>query len=384
MHDLQIDRVSTKAELKTFIALPWEIYRNDPYWVPPLVSDRREFFDRKKNPFFQHGHAEYFLARRGDRTVGRIAALVNVLHNDFHKEQVGFFGAFEVLDDPEAAAALLSRACEWVRAEGMTAIRGPATFSSNEEWGLLVDGFNSPPVILTVYNPPRYVDYIEGAGFKKAMDMYAYRLSKEKLLPQALPRKLLRVIEHLKGRADVRLRAGNMRRYWQEAEHMQHIYNAAWERNWGFVPLTDAEFNLMARKMKQIIDPEVSFFLDVDGQTVGFSLSLPDMNQVLRLAYPNPRTPEWITLAKLLWHWKVRPKITTLRLFALGLEEDARLTGIAALPWYETAQMFIAKGYLQGEVSWVLETNTMTNRNARMMGGEVYKTWRIYERELTG
>lgn len=383
MADLRIDPVSTKADLKAFIALPWKVYRHDPYWVPPLVSEQQEFYDRQKNPFFQHSRAEYFLARRGDQTVGRIAALVNQRHNDFHQERVGFFGAFEVLEDPEAATALLQRACDWVGAEGMTAIRGPATFSSNDEWGLLVDGFNSPPAILTTYNPPRYVDYIERAGFKKAMDLYAYHLPKEKALPQTLDPKSAAMIERLKQRSGVRLRAANMRKYWQETDHIKRIYNAAWTGNWGFVPLTDAEFNQMAVKMRRIIDPALALLVEIDGETVGFALTLPDLNQALRLAYPNPGTPEWITMAKLLWHWKVRPKITAVRLFALGLQEDARLTGIDALLYYETGRVSVAKGYQRGEISWLLETNTIVNRSMKRMGGaEVSKTWRVYERDL--
>ena len=382
MADLRVDPVSTKAELAAFIELPWQVYLGDPCWVPPLLSERREFFDRRRNPFFEYGRAEYFLARRGDQIVGRIAAIINPHHNDFHQEQVGFFGAFEALEDPDAAAALLHSASDWVRTQGMTAIRGPATFSINDECGLLVDGFDSPPVIMTTYNPLRYVGYIEQAGFKKAMDLYAYTLPQDKLAPEALNPKLARVVERVKQRPGVRLRAAKMRNYWQEAEFIKRLYNAAWTKNWGFVPLTDTEFDHLARKMRQIIDPDLVFFVEMDGETVGFALNLPDVNQVLRLAYPNPRTPEWLSLAKLLWHWKVRSKITTVRLFALGVKEDARLTGIDALLYYETAKVALAKGYRRGDMSWLLETNTMVNRSVRMMGAEIYKAWRLYEREL--
>jgi GNAT superfamily N-acetyltransferase len=384
MPNLRIESVSTKADLQTFVTLPWQVYRQDPYWVPPLVSERRGFYDRQKNPFFEHSRAEYFLARREEQVVGRIAAIINTRHNDFHKEQVGFFGAFEVVEDPEAAQALLQRACDWVRAQGMAAIRGPATFSINDECGLLVDGFNTPPTLLTTYNPPRYVEYVEQAGFKKTMDLYAYRLSQEKAQPQALSSKLVRVVEHLKQRSGIKLRRASMRNYWQEAEYIKAIYNAAWTRNWGFVPVTDAEFNHMAGMMKQLIDPDLIFFVEIDGETVGFSLTLPDLNQALRLAYPNPRTPEWITLAKLLWYWKLRSKVKAVRLFALGLREDARLTGIDALLYYETARVALAKGYQWGEISWLLETNTMVNRSAKLMGAEMYKTWRMYEWDLAG
>ena len=380
---LQIDRVSTDADLKAFITLPWEVYRHDHYWVPPLISERRDFYDRRKNPFFQHGRAEYFLARRGDRLVGRVSACINDRHNDFHKERCGFFGSFEVLEDPEAAGALLQSAGDWVRAEGMTAMRGPATFSAHDELGLLVAGFDSSPVVLTVYNPQRYIAYIEQAGFKKVMETYAYHLPTHKVSQGALPGKLVRMMERLKRRPGVKVRAASMRKFWREVEYVRHIYNAAWVRNWGFVPPTESEFRKLAANLKQIIDPDLVFFVEIDGEPVGFSLTLPDINEALHLAYPNPRTPEWITLAKMLWHWKVRHKVKTVRLIALGLQEDSRLGGIEALLYYETAQVALNKGYLQGELSWVLETNTMVDRLARMMGAEVYKKWRIYEQDLT-
>lgn len=384
MSDLRIEPVASKVDLKAFIDLPWEVYRGDPYWVPPLLSDQRQFYDRKKNPFFEHGKVEYFLARRGARPVGRIAAIINHLHNEFHQERVGFFGAFEVLEDSQAAAALLEAACSWVGEQGMAAIRGPATFSSNEEWGLLVDGFDYQPRVLTTYNPPRYVDYVEGYGFRKAMDLYAFELTREKVMPQALSPKLVRVVEHLRQRSGVKLRTARMKDYWRETEKVKEIYNRAWTKNWGFVPLTDADFHHMARKLKLVIDPNLAYFVELDGQTVGFSISLPDVNQALRLAYPSPRTPEWMTLIKFLWHWKVRRKVTTLRLFALGFQEDSRLNGLDALLYYETARVGLARGYRRGEISWLLETNTMVNRSARTMQAELYKKWRIYELDLAG
>lgn len=383
MVQLHIEPVTSQADLWAFLILPWEVYRHDRYWVPPLLSEQRTFFDRHKNPFFRHGRAEYFLARRTDQVVGRIAVLVNELHNDFHDEQVGFFGAFEVVEDAEVALALLESASDWVRAAGMTAIRGPATFSSNDEFGLLVDGFETSPVLLTTYNPPRYMTYLEQAGFKKVMDMYGYHLERDQVLPQTLPRKLVRIAERLKQHPDVSLRTINMQRFQEETNHIWRIYNAAWAKNWGFVPLTELEFKEIAYKLKQIADPDLVFFVELKSQVVGFSVALPDLNQALRLAYPNPQTPEWISTAKLLWHWKVRPKITTLRMFALGVQEEARRLGLDALLYYETARVALAKGYRHGEMSWLLETNTLINPIAKIVGAEIYKTWRIYERNLT-
>ncbi|MDH3674088.1 MAG: N-acetyltransferase [Anaerolineae bacterium] len=383
MASLDIDRVATDTDLKAFIDFPWEVYRRDKYWVPHLVSDRREFFDRQKNAFFQHGRAEYFLARRNDEVVGRVAALINDLHNEFHHERIGFFGAFEVLQDAEAAAALLRTASDWVYSEGMTAIRGPATFSSNDEWGLLVDGYESTPTILTTYNPPYYASYIEQAGFQKEMDLYAYDIPAAKVRPEAFPPKLVRIAERLRARPDVLVRPFNMRAFWDDAERMKQIYNTAWSKNWGFVPLTDDEFDKIAKELRYVVDPDVAFFVERHGEPVGFSVSLPDLNQVLRLAYPNPRTPEWITMVKALWHWKIRPKITAVRTFTMGMQESSRLTGLDALLYYETGRMSNAKGYLRGEISWLLETNTMINPFVKGLGAEKCKTWRVYQRDLS-
>lgn len=383
MTALRIHPVKSDTDMRAFITLPWRVYRDDPYWVPPLISERKAFYDRDKHPFHRHAKVEYFLARRDDQVVGTIAAIVNHRHNEFHGEQVGFFGAFEVLPDPEAAAALLQAACDWVRDEGMTAMRGPATFSSNEEWGMLVDGFDMHPVIMTPYNPRYYADYVEQAGFHKAVDMYAYNTPIEKLYEEALPPKLIRAVERLRRKPGVQIRSLDMRNFEEETQHVKRIYNEAWVKNWGFVPFTDEEFAHTAKDLRQIIDPDFTFLVSIDGETVGFSVPLPDVSQALRLAYPNPQTPEWITMLKLLWHWKVRSKVDTLRMFALGVLPEYHLTGIDALFYYETAKVGVAKGMRRAEFSWALETNTMINPILKMMGGTIYKTWRIYERALT-
>ncbi|MFQ5408763.1 MAG: GNAT family N-acetyltransferase [Anaerolineales bacterium] len=382
MQTLSIEPVRDDKALQEFITLPWDVYKDDPFWVPPLLSERKTFYDRARHPFHKHADIEYFVARRDGRAVGTIAAIVNHRHNEFHNERCAFFGSFEVLPDPEAARALLDAACDWAKQRGMEVLRGPATFSSNEEWGLLVDGFDSAPVILTTYNPRYFVEYIETAGFHKAMDLYAYETPSERLTADALPPKLIRAVELIRKRSNVELRSLDMRRFDEEARHVKRIYNSAWAKNWGFVPLTDEEFDRLASDLKQVLDPDLTLFASINGETVGFSIPLPDVSQALRLAYPNPRTPEWVTLAKLLWHWKVRPKVDTLRMFALGVLPEYRYAGIDALFYYESALVGLAKGYRRAEFSWALESNTMINRMMTLMGGEIYKTWRIYERPL--
>ncbi|HXF68839.1 MAG TPA: hypothetical protein VNK89_03455 [Thermoflexus sp.] len=376
---LTIRECRTPAERRAFVTFPWRVYRGDPYWVPPLISERMAFFDPRRNPFYQHAEVALFMAQRDGEPVGTIAAVINHQHNAFHNEQVGFFGAFEVLPDREAAYALLSTARDWVRARGMTALRGPATFSTNEECGLLIEGFNDPPRILMTYNPPYYRDFIESFGFQKAMDLYAYELTVEVF---NWPEKLVRVVEKLKSRAKFRIRPGNIRRFREELDRIKKVYNSAWERNWGFVPLTDAEIEHMAAQLIQFVDPDLVLIAEVDGEPIGFSLTLPDLNQALHKAYPRPGVPEWWTLLKLLYYWKVRRVVDTIRVMAMGVVEAWRAQGVSALFYYETAKAALPKGYRRAEMSWVLENNLMMNRDIQAMGGRIYKIYRIYELPL--
>lgn len=376
---LTIQECRTPAERRAFVTFPWRVYRNDPYWVPPLISERMTFFDPRRNPFYQHAEVALFMARRDGEPVGTIAALINHQHNAFHNEQVGFFGAFEVLPDREAAHALLGTARDWVRERGMTALRGPATFSTNEECGLLIEGFDDPPRILMAYNPPYYRDFIERFGFQKAMDLYAYELTVEVF---NWPEKLVRVVEKLKSRAKFRVRPGNIRRFREELDRIKKVYNSAWERNWGFVPLTDAEIEHMAAQLIRFVDPDLVFIAEVDDEPIGFSLTLPDLNQALRKAYPRPGVPEWWTLIKLLYYWKVRRVVDTIRVLAMGVVESWRAQGVSALFYYETAKAALPKGYRRAEMSWILENNLMMNRDIRTMGGRLYKIYRMYELPL--
>ncbi|HIE47263.1 TPA: N-acetyltransferase, partial [Candidatus Bipolaricaulota bacterium] len=245
---LTIEPVHTPEERLAFIHFQWKVYHDDPLWVPPLISERVEFLDRERHPFHQHSQVELFMARRAGKPVGTIAAILNNRHNEFHEERMGFFGLFEVLQDREAAEALLETAGDWVRERGMTGIRGPANFSTNEEVGLLVDGWNGPPVVMMTYNPRYYVDFTESAGFHKAMDLLAYILDLTQFGPRGenLPPKLVRVARKIQERGSFVVRPINIRDFDEEAARFKRIYNSAWEKNWGFVPLTDAEIDHIA------------------------------------------------------------------------------------------------------------------------------------------
>lgn len=380
---LTIQPVQTSAERLAFIHFQWEVYRDDPYWVPPLISERVEFLDKERHPFHQHSEVEFFMARRDGKPVGTIAAILNNRHNEFHGEQVGFFGLFEVLPDQEAAEALLETACDWVRGKGMTAIRGPANFSTNEEIGLLVDGWDGPPVIMMTYNPRYYVDFIEGAGFYKAMDLLAYTLDLTQFGPRGenLPPKLLRVTKKVQERGGFTVRKIDMRHFDEEVGRFKGIYNSAWELNWGFVPVTEAEVDHIAAGLKQILDPDIVVFAEKDGEPIGAMVPLPDLNQALLRAYPRPGVPEWWTMAKLVWYWKVRHCVDTVRGFAGGVLAPYRGRGVDALLMVKVAEAAFPR-YRRAELSWLLENNIMVRRAAEMLGAEAYRTYRVYEKKL--
>jgi len=381
--DLTILPVRTAQERLAFIHFQWEVYKDDPYWVPPLISERVEFLDQEHHPFYQHAEVQLFMARRDGKPVGTIAAILNHRHNEFQEEQVGFFGLFEVLPDREAAGALLETACKWARERGLTALRGPANFSTNEEIGLLVDGWDGPPVVMMTYNPRYYVDFIEGAGFHKAMDLVAYMLDLTQFGPRGenLPPKLLRVANKVLERGGFTVRKASMRHFEQEVALFKRVYNAAWEKNWGFVPLADAEIEHIAAGLKQMVDPDVIWFAEKDGEPIGAMLPLPDVNQALIRAYPRPGVPEWWTMAKLLWHWKVRHRVDTIRGFAGGVLEQYRGRGVEGVLFMKMAEAALPR-YRRAEISWILENNMMMRRTAEMLGGQVYRTYRVYEKEL--
>jgi GNAT superfamily N-acetyltransferase len=378
---LEIERVETKAQLQEFIKVPWTVYKDNPYWVPFLYFERLEFFDKSKNPFFEHAEGDYFIARRDGQVVGAIAAVINHRYNEFQGENTAHFGAFEVLDDAEAAAGLLQAACDWASERGTDMIQGPANLSSNEEFGLLIEGFDSPPVVLMPYNLPYYADFIEAAGFHKAMDLLAWNSNIPKLLkPGGLPPKLVRVVEKVKDRYGLTIRPVNMKDWDAEVEQIKQIYNSAWEKNWGFVPMTDNEIDHLAESLKMIIIPDLVFVVEKDDQVVGFSLSLPDVSQPLHRYRPGPsRISSYLAAGRMIMNKK---KTDRLRVFALGVLKEWRGKGVDALMYYETIKAAEKYGFEWGEMSWILENNDAMNRPIQMFGSEVYKRYRVYEKPL--
>jgi hypothetical protein len=294
--DVTVTPVRSSADKTAFIRMAYSIYQGDPNWVPPLEMERNDFLDPKKNPFFEFGEVELFLARRGGQVVGRIAAVKDPHYNEFHGTNEGFFGLFECIQDAGVARALFDAASQWLRTKGFNKVLGPMNFSTNHECGLLVEGF-TPPAIMTTYNPPYYGSLIEANGFTKAMDLWSWELSSSAQPPE----KVVRIAEKMRQREGITVRSVNLKKFDQEVALIKTIYNAAWEKNWGFVPMTEHEFDHLARDMKQIVRPELLLIAEVKGEPVAFSMTIPDANEALKAA--NGRLTTFglpIGLAKLL------------------------------------------------------------------------------------
>jgi GNAT superfamily N-acetyltransferase len=370
MGGLAVRRVESKKDLRMFIKFPWKVYAGNEYWVPPLLLDRKKILDRSKNPFYRHAEMELFLAERGGELAGRVAAVVNHLHNSFHNESVGFFGFFESVNDQAVGTALFDAARGWLVSRGVTAMRGPANPSTNDECGLLIDGFEQSPAVMMPYNPPYYSRLFEEYGLKKAMDLYAYTVRKERM---ELGR-VGRLADLVRQRSLARIRRLEMKRLHREVRLVKSVYNNAWSLNWGFVPLTDEEIDHLAIDLKQIIDPDLALFAEVNGQVVGFALALPDINQVLK-RIPNGRLFPFGLLKILLY----RSKIDCVRLIIAGVIKEYQRRGIDVLLYKEIFERAVRKGIYRGEASWILESNKMMSSGLEAMNAERTKTYRLYE-----
>lgn len=364
--------VNTGKDLTEFITFPWQVYKDDPLWIPPLIMERKEFLDRQKNPFFRHADVILYLATRNGKTLGRIAGIVNHKHVETHKEKAGFFGLFECMKDHQVAKALLDSVRGWLETKGMEIMRGPANFSSNEDWGFLLEGFDSRPVIMMPYNPPYYLELTESYGMAKAKDLYAYFI--DETLPT--PQRVARMAENIRKKEKIAIRSLNLKKFDEEVREIKQIYNSAWSRNWGFVPMTNEEFYHLAKSLKQIVDPHMVFIAEVNGKPAGFSLALPDFNQVL--ARLNGRLLPF-GIFKLLWHTKVKNKIDGVRIITMGVVPQFQKRGIDTVFYVETYNVGVKRGYKWAEMSWILEDNTLMNRMLELLGAKLYKKYRIYQ-----
>jgi GNAT superfamily N-acetyltransferase len=363
--------VSGRRDRKRFVRFPWKIYAGDPAWVPPLVVERMAFLDRRKNPFFRHSDAELFLAERDGEPVGRIAAIENRRHLETYRDGTGFFGFFECVDDPDVARALVERAGEWARGRGLARLRGPMSFTINDECGLLLDAFDLPPVVLMTYNPPYYATLLEGCGFRKVQDLYAYRMT----APAEVPDRLRAATATVAARG-IRVRKLDFSRFDAEVELVHRIHSRAWAANWGAVPLTVEEMRTLAAELKPLADRDLVFLAEDGGEPVGVCVTVPDVNQALRRANGHLLP---FGLVKILL---ARRKIDAVRVLIMGVLEGHRFRGVDAAMYAATMAEAIRKGYRWGEMSWVLESNPAMNRVAERLGAERYKTYRLYDLEL--
>jgi GNAT superfamily N-acetyltransferase len=367
---VEIVEVDGRNDFREFVELPYRLYRNYPHWVPPLRIAVKEILDRNRHPFYRNAEAGFYLARRDGRAVGRIAAILDRNHNRFQEEDAGFFGFFECEQDQDAASALLDAAARWVSARGASCLRGPVNPSTNYECGMLLDAFDQAPMIMMSYNPPYYPELMDNAGMRKAKDLYAYLST-----PSTVDgKKVQRVAERALAASGASVRPIDMKRFEVELERLWSVYNGAWRRNWGFVPMTREEFAAMGKEMKQILVPDFVLVGEVEGRVVGFALALPDINQALKPAggrlFP-------LGLLKILYHQRT---VRNLRVLALGVVEEYRATGLAAAFYASLIGSSRRLGYRDCEMSWILEDNVLMNRSLEMMGAKRYKTYRIYER----
>lgn len=365
-----ISVIEAGGNLSDFIKLPAVLHRTDPFFVPQLNREMRLHLSGK-NPFFEHAEAKYFLALKDGRPAGRIASIIDRTHNRLHHEKTGFFGFFDCINDTAVAAALFERVAEDLRAASIASMRGPMSFSTNDECGMLIEGFQERPMLMMPYNPSYYNELTEKAGLSKVKDLYAYIYE----VREKLPEKVLRVAAIVEKRG-ITVRPINMKQYHADMMIFRDVYHSAWEKNWGFVPMTEAELIYAADRLKQVIIPEMTLIAEEDGKPVGFMGMVPDVNLVLK-QMKGSMGP--VSLAKALYYSR---KIKDLRVMLLGVKKEYRAKGVEALLFREGFKPIKKGNYQRVEFSWILEDNLPVQRTIETMDGRLYKKYRIYEKAL--
>jgi GNAT superfamily N-acetyltransferase len=367
----RIRAAESRADRGRFIKYPFARYRGDPHWVPPLLISEREQFNPKKNPFYEHARIDLFLAERDGEIVGRVAAIDDDNHNQTHDDNLLFFGFFEAKDE-EAARVLLARVEEVGKKLGREAVRGPANPSMNHSVGLLTCAFDSDPYLMMPYNPPDYPRYVEGAGYRKAKDLYAWIFDRDWEV-----KKIGRLAERVRKRhGDLVIRPVDMKRWDEELARVKDLYNRSWVRNWGFVRYTEAEFDHLAREFKMILDPELVALAEVDGELAGVTVVIPDANQVFK------RMRGRLLPFGIFYLLRRDRIIDQLRLPILGVAPEHRNKGFELAMIHELHQRVRTKGYKRCEASWTLEDNRAMNHVIEAGGAKHYKTYRVYQKEI--
>ena len=368
---VEIVRVKDKRDLLRFIEFPLALYRDEPLYTPQLTNDLKVHFS-PKNPFFKDADVEFFLAVKDGKIAGRIAAILNHLHISYQKENTGFFGFFESIDDPDVAKALLDTVSQYLKEKGMTVMRGPMNFSTNEECGFMIEGFEEASMLMIPYNFPYYNRLMKDCGLAKAKDLHAYIISVE----EALPDKILRVAAIAEKRG-ITVRQVTKDNFMTAMRSFREVYNAAWGNNWSFIPMTEDELEYSATRLKPLVVPDMTIVAEMGGEPVGFLGMLPDFNFVLRKMHGrlNP-----ITVIKALYYSR---KIRDLRLLLLGIKPEYRNKGVDGILFREAFKGVKRGKYKRVEFSWILEDNINIIRLVEMIGGKLYKKFRIYETKIT-
>ncbi|GAB2783572.1 N-acetyltransferase [Streptomyces sp. NPDC054796] len=373
---LTITQADGRPDITAFIRFPYDLYHEDPLWVAPLERERRAFLDPRRNPFHDFGSVRLFLARRGRTVVGRIAAVVDPRYNERHDPKCGHFGLFECVEDSTVAAALFGAAAEWLSERGMTRILGPLSLTTNDECGVLVDGFDSPPTMLMPHNPPYYAHLLTDCGFTKAKDLLSWRIP---MPPDGEPPAAIRrVADRALSAPGVRVRPLDPKRFEADMAAVKDIYNDAWAENYAAVPMTDREFAHTVRKLKPVLRPELLQLVEVHGEPAGFTLWLPDANQALRAA--RGRLTTLGLPVGLLRINRASRRITRTRGVTSGIKKEHRNRSLAAALFTQAQRAAFRLGYTESELSWILEDNHHANRYAKATGGIHFRTHRLYER----
>ncbi|MEJ2085781.1 MAG: N-acetyltransferase [Acidobacteriota bacterium] len=368
---MNVLQVGSRRDLKRFIDFPYHKYAGHPQWVPPLRLDEWAQFDPRKNPSLEHLRIDMFLACEGSEVRGRIGAILNFRHDQVHGDDTAFFGFFEAADE-FVAKRLFDRVAGWARSHGRSWLRGPVNPTLNDPCGFQVDAFDQQPYILTVYSPPEYVEFARRCGFAKVKDLLAWKID----IANCNSSRLSRIAERIRVRNRIEVRPLDLKRFDSEAETILDIYRESWAENWGFVPPTTAEFRAVAKQMKMILKPSLVRFAEIDGRSVGFSVTLPDINQVLKRI--NGRLFPLGLLQILL----TRRKINRLRMPLLGVRPEFRRRGIFAPLITDSIRNARKLGYTEGECSWTLEDNHDISAAIEASGSTQYKTYRIYQKRV--
>lgn len=366
--------VETKQDLKDFVELPWKIYAGDSAWVPPLKSEVRDILDENKNPFWEHSSRRLFIARDASgAAIGRVAAIVDDNFLEFHGEKTGFFGFFESVDDTAVARSLLDAAVEYLAARGMKKVIGPTAPSTNDEMGFLVEGFDTPPFIMMPHNPPYYKNLVESAGFTPAKNLLAYLMTEENS-PKARIERLVAAVR--KKEPFLTVRPINPRDFAGEVKRIWEIYNNAWEKNWGFVPWTQKEFEAQCAKLKPLMIPDLILLAEIKDRPVGVLAGVPNYSEVLKKI--NGRLGP-VELIKFLYY---KTKIKAMRVMIMGVIKEYRNRGIEGVMFSEIIKNGPKHGILTAEMSWILEDNIMMRRAAEMLGGYIYKKYTVFRSDI--